>query len=38
MNTNNRNVRLQYHVVVLTVMGRAEDLMKRPISNSNNNY
>ena len=27
MNTNNRNVRLQQHVVLLTVMERAEDLI-----------
>jgi len=29
MNTNNRNVRLQYHVVLLTVMEQAEDLIKK---------
>jgi len=29
MNTNNRNVKLQQHVVLLTVMERAEYLMKK---------
>jgi len=29
MNTNNRNVRLQEHVVLLTVMEHAEDLIKK---------
>jgi len=29
MTTNNRNVQLQYHVIMLTVMEGAEDLMKR---------
>ena len=46
MNTNNRNVRLQQHVVLLTVMEPAEDLIKRQlltiqiitIGISNSNY
>ena len=46
MNTNNRNVRLQQHVALLTVMGHAEDFIKKNLSaiqiitfnNSNNNY
>jgi len=29
MNTNNRNVRLQQHVVLLTVMEHAEGLTKK---------
>ena len=29
MNTDNRNVRLQQHVVLLTVTERAEGLMKK---------
>jgi len=29
MNTNNRNVRLQQHVVLLNVMEHAEDLIKK---------
>ena len=29
MNTNNRNVRLQWHGVLLTVMQRAGDLIKK---------
>jgi len=33
MNPNNRNVRLQQHVVLLTVMGRAGDLINK---NGNN--
>ena len=28
MNTNNRNVGLQYNVVLLTAMNHAEDLIK----------
>ena len=32
MNTNNRNVRLQQPVVLLTVMERAEDLIKNKYS------
>ena len=31
MSTNNRNVRLQQHVVLLTVMERAEDLINKSI-------
>ena len=34
MNTNNRTVRLQQHVVLLTVMERAGDLIKKILSHN----